>query len=268
MADFKLAEAEFGRQAQILEALLETIELVGQQDETSPTVIAGKPVEPLPPGGQNTMAAAAVVLLAAHFEEYIRQQIEEFAKSTISEYAHMDRDQQEKLVDHYWRAGSGRMGRIRPKGDPAWASGAQRLLLQLLEYPIRQNISAFIAGMLAEHENNMRWDTITELTARVGAQKLADKLFKSSALKAQIGNPKKDAFAPAIRLRLNEFYTMRNEIVHSISQSSGIGPTIFRHWIDFFKTFSVAFADAVEACYVDFADRIKRNKEKLASAGT
>lgn len=265
MPDFKLADAEFDRQATILEELVKAIELIGQQDANNPVVIGGQALFPPPPGGQNTMAAAAMVLLGAHFEEYMRQQVEEFAKAAIDEFDHMEPDQQEKFVDNYWKAGSSRIGRIRPKGDPAWATGAQTLLLQLLEYPVRQNISAFIANMVAEHDNNMRWDTITEITGRVGIQKLSDKLFKSAPLKAQIGNPKKDNFTPSLRMKLNEFYITRNGIVHSISQNAGIGPTIVTAWIAFFRILTTALADAIEACHIDFIGKIATKKAKAVS---
>lgn len=206
-----------------------------------------------------------MVLLAAHFEEYVRQQVEEFARAAVAEYAFMEIEHQEKWLDNYWRAGSNRLNRIRPKGDPTWATGAQTLLLSLLEYPIRQNVSSFIADMLAEHDNNMRWDTISEITARVGVQKLSDKLFKSTDLKGEVGNPKKDLFVPSLRAKLNEFYTLRNGIVHSISQNAGIGPTIFHSWIRFFRVFTTAFAGAMEECHSDFVAKIAKNRQKAAA---
>ncbi|MFH1797448.1 MAG: HEPN domain-containing protein [Pseudomonadota bacterium] len=268
MPDFKLADAEFDRQAAILEALVGAVEFIGRQDPNNPLTIGATSLAGLPAGSQNTMAASAIVLLAAHFEEYIRQQVEEFAHAAVAVYAFMEIEHQEKWLDNYWRAGSNRLNRIRPKGDPTWATGAQTLLLSLLEYPVRQNVGSFIANMLAEHDNNMRWDTIAETTGRVGAQKLSDKLFKSAALKTEIGNPKKDQFALSMRSKLNEFYAMRNGIVHSISQNSGIGPTIFYSWIRFFRVFTTSFADAMEECYSDFCAKIEKNRQKTAGANT
>jgi hypothetical protein len=266
MPDFRLADAEFDRQASILEALVGAVDFLRLQNPTSPPLTIGSAsLATLPAGSQNTMAASALVLLAAHFEEYIRQQVEEFARSAVVEYSFMEAEHQEKWLDNYWRAGSARLNRIRPKGDPAWATGAQTLLLSLLEYPVRQNNTSFLADMLAEHENNMRWDTISEITARVGVQKLSDKLFKSSSLKAELGNPKKDIFTSALRARLNEFYAMRNGIVHSISQNTGIGPTIFTSWILFFRNFTKSFAIAMDECYSDFEMKIQRNRRNSAA---
>src|SRR5271165_4742505 len=127
MPDFKLADAEFDRQAAILEALIGAVDFIGMQNPREPLTIGKVSLEALPPGSQNTMAASAMVLLAAHFEEYIRQQVEEFAQAAVAEYAHMEIEHQEKWLDNYWRAGSNRLNRIRPKGDPAWATGAQTL---------------------------------------------------------------------------------------------------------------------------------------------
>lgn len=265
MPDFKLADAEFDRQAAVLEALVDAVDFLRMQDLDEPLTIGTASLAELPAGSQNTMAASAMVLLAAHFEEYIRQQVEEFAQAAVAEYAFMESEHQEKWLDNYWRAGSNRLNRIRPKGDPTWATGAQTLLLNLLEYPVRQNVGSFIADILAEHDNNMRWDTISEITARVGVQKLSDKLFKSAVLKGEIDNPKKNLFTPSLRAKLNEFYTARNGIVHSISQNSGIGPTIFRSWIRFFRVFTTAFADAMEGCYSDFAAKIEKNRQKAAA---
>lgn len=241
------------------------VEFVGKQDPNEPLTIGTSVLAMLPPGSQNTMAASAMVLLAAHFEEYVRQQVEEFAKAAIAEYAHMEIEHQEKWLDTYWRAGSNRLNRIRPKGDPTWANDAQSLLQSLLEYPVRQNTTSFVADMLAEHDNNMRWDTILELTSRVGVKKLPDKLYKSSSLKSELGNPKKDLFTAALRAKTNEFYASRNGIVHSISQNSGIGQTIFYSWIKFFRVLTTAFADAMGECHNDFAAKIEKNRRSAAA---
>jgi len=260
MPDFRLADAEFDRQTVILERLLETVDVCVRQDPHAPTVIDGHSLPIIPGGGQNTMAAAAIVLLAAHFEEYIRQQVEEYATAVVAEYAHLEDEFRENLIDTYWRAGSGRLGRIRPKGDPGWAGGAELLLRGLISYPVTGNITEFAANLVSEHENNMRWEIVTNLMARVGVQKLSERLFRSADLKRSLGNPLKSDFSRSLRIRLNEFYTTRNSIVHSIAQNAGIGTTIFDNWAQFFRFFTTAIAIASESSFQEFTAKINRRK--------
>jgi hypothetical protein len=264
MPDFEIADAEFDRQATILETLVATIDISARQDGITRHVIVGEELPIIPPGGQNTMAAAAVVLLAAHFEEYVRQQVEEYATAMVSEYMHLTDDFRDRLVDVYWRAGSGRLNRIRPRGNPLWASSAGPLLRALLGYPIEENLSEFIADVISEHENNMRWETITELTGRIGIRKLSDLMFKSSNLKKEMGNLRRDEFALNLRKRLNDFYTTRNGIVHLITQNIGIGATVFRSWAEFFRVFATAFATALAESFTLLTADV--DKRKIAGA--
>lgn len=155
MPDFRTAAAEFDRQADILGALLAAIDACARSAADAPAVVAGVPIR-IPRGGQNTMAAAALVLLASHFEEYIRQQVEEYAKAIVAEYAHIEDELKTKIVDAYWKCGSNKLARIRPGRDSDWAAGASGNLSCLIDYPINGMATQFVARMISEHENNMR----------------------------------------------------------------------------------------------------------------
>lgn len=264
MPDFRSAEAEFDRQAIILESLVSTVEVSARQDGIERHRIDGAELPLVPTGGRNTMAAAAIVLLAAHFEQYIRQQVEEYVKAIILNYAYLESGFRERLVDEYWRAGSVKLNRIRPKNDPLWASTAGPLLQGLIDYPVGGDIGAFVAATVSEHEHNMRWDTIVELTARVGVRDLAGALFRSAPLKASLANPRKDTFSALLKQRLDEFYILRNTIVHSIAQTAGIGETIFKGWAEFLRLLTAALAGAVEMRFNEFTSDAARRR---AAAG-
>jgi hypothetical protein len=222
----------------------------------------------IPAGGQNTMAAAAVVLLAAHFEEYVRQQIEEYVKALILEYVYLDLKFKDKLIDSYWRGASSKLTRLRPLGDPLWKSRAEPLLRGLIRYPIEDALDHFVAATLCEHENNMRWETIQQLTGRIGIKDLSGLMFKSGVLKKELGNPRKDQFTDELRVRLNRFYETRNGIVHSIAQNTGIGTTVFDAWADFFRSFTTAFAEALDASYTLLAGEIEKVRTAEDSRST
>lgn len=189
MPDFRSAAAEFDRQADILELLLAAIDACARNVADVPTIVGGVTIPTIPRGGQNTMAAAAVVLLASHFEEYVRQQVEEYAKAIVDEYTHIEDALRKKLIDAYWRCGSNRLSRIRPGHDSDWAVGANGTLKGLIDYPVNGITNQFIARMISEHENNIRWDTISELLGRVGIRKLSNLLHRSVALKVVLNDP-------------------------------------------------------------------------------
>ncbi|RWA62103.1 HEPN domain-containing protein [Mesorhizobium sp.] len=264
MPDFKLADAEFDRQTTILEALVKTIDVSSLQDAGAPTVISGQQLPIVPAGGKNTMAASALVLLAAHFEECIRQQVEEYAKGVVSEYVFLKDDFKEKLVDTYWRSGSGKLSRIRPKGFPTWSGRAEPILRSLLDYPIGTNMPSFQATLISEHENNMRFDTMAELCGRVGVTKLGELMRKSKPLNDSLNNPSKDQFNIALQRRVSEFYELRNGIVHSISQNAGVGSTIFNQWAAFFRVLTAAFANSLDLAFKRFENEIANAKQVAA----
>lgn len=266
MPDFVFADAEFDRQATILDTLIATIDVSSLQDGVTRHEIAGASLPILPSGGQNTMAAAAIVLLAAHFEEYIRQQIEEYAKAMVVDYAHFNGEFKDKFIYTYWRLGSAKLAGIRPKGSSDWITSAEPLLRELVEYPVLGNILEFRADYICTHDNNMRWDTVCELGARVGVKSLSDLMFKSKKLKVLLDNPQKNKFSSAIQRKMSSFYDLRNSIVHSISHNSGVGATIFNAWSDFFRVFTAAFSTSLAESFKLFELEIDASKRALARA--
>jgi hypothetical protein len=262
--DFRVADAEFDSQAAILEALLLTVSVCSGQDPRNPTLIQGNAIPILPPGGQNTMASSAIVLLASHFEEYVRQQIEEYARSVVQEYNYLKDEFKESLVSAYWRSGCAKLDRMRPKGDPLWVQNVEPMLRGLLVYPVGEDVNGFLASFVSSHENNMRWEVILELAARVGVKKLSDRLFRSAQLKTALGSPRKEDFSAAMRLRLNEFYSLRNAIVHSISQNVGVGPSVLHQWTAFLRTLTTAMAVGMEASFAEFDVKIASRKAAVA----
>ncbi|PBB22815.1 MULTISPECIES: HEPN domain-containing protein [Mesorhizobium] len=268
MPDFKVADSEFDRQASILEILVKTIDVSSLQDALAPTLVAGAALPLVPAGGKNTMAAAAIVLLAAHFEEYVRQQVEEYAKSVIVEYAFLKSEFKDKLIDTYWRSGSGKLSRIKPKGFPGWAGLAEPVLHALIDYPIGTNMLSFQAKLVSEHENNMRFDTMAELCGRVGITKLGELMHKSKPLRDALNTPSKDQFNITLQRRVSEFYELRNGIVHSISQNAGVGSTVFNQWAVFFRHLTTAFSGALDDAFQKFNKEIEKAKhDAAASAG-
>lgn len=250
MADFILAEAEFTRQAAILSTLSVMVDVNAAR--TAPVLVDGRALPFVPNGGQNTMAAAAVVLLAAHFEEYVRQQVEEYGRSLVGRYRNLDDDSRIKFIDAYWRSGLNRLQRIRPKYSIQWSGHALPLLRGLATFPAEDDEGAFVAAWLCDHDNNMRFDTVLDLCGRVGVKRLAERMARSNALKGALGITRQADASEALRGKLGEFYDLRNTMVHSIAQYAGIGPTIFESWKNFLLIFSSAFKDAMENALEEF----------------
>lgn len=267
MADFTVANADFQRQCDILDNLFDIVEVTSKQDGHTRYAVEADLLPLVAAGGQNTMAACGVVLIAAHFEECVRQQVEEYAKSLVADYSDIEDGLQIKMIDAYWRAGLSKLSRLRPKEDPAWAGVASTALSSFLKYPVSGDESHLIPSWLCEHENNMRMDTVLLLTGRVGIKDLAGKLSKNASLKAVVGSLKKDDFAVIVRVKLKEFYDLRNSIVHSISQNVGVGRTIFSQWAIFLRAFSNALADAMDASLTEYVAEVAKRKAKAAAKG-
>jgi hypothetical protein len=178
----------------------------------------------------------------------------------VDEYNHIEDTLKKKIIEAYWRCGSNKLGRIRPGHDSAWAVGANGTLKGLIDYPVNGLTNRFVARMISEHENNMRWDTIAELLGRVGIRQLSHLLQRSKALKSVLDDPPPGQFDDVIKLKLNQFYVLRNGIVHDIAQNSGIGANTFHMWVLFFRQFIDAIAAACESSYLKFEQSVMRRK--------
>lgn len=252
MADFRIAEAEFIQQLSIFRSLVLTVEICSRQDPFSPTQIGGAPLPLMGGNEQNTMAAAAIVLMAAHFEEYLRQQIESFGAEIVPNLPHMQPADREAFTDDYWRASQTKLSRVRPKGNPGWATSAQSIVQGLLEFPITGNIAAFDARNISEHDNNMRFETMIALCKRVSIKNAPQLLFNDINLKQALNNPtNSENMHTILKTEINEFYELRNNIVHNIAQTAGIGSTIVDKWASFFQLLATAFAGCFEKALVE-----------------
>lgn len=206
----------------------------------------------MPKRSTTTSRNAGIVLLAAHFEEYIRQQIEEYAKGVVISYNNLEINFREKLVDSYWRSAASKLSRIRPKGSSNWANVAQQTLNNLLAYPVNGNTSQFDYKLISEHENNMRYETILELCKKLSISDVHTGMCRHTDFDNSIGNPHRDFRAREITRILNDFYELRNGIIHSIAQNVGVGQPTFQRWTEFFRLFATAFAQHLTRSFAAF----------------
>lgn len=258
MVDFQIARAEFKEQTSALLGVIDIIDAVAQRPSESPT---HSPLPAVPRGGQNTISSASIVLLAAHFEEYIRQQVQEYSQAIINHISNLEEDARVKFLRVYWRGGVSRLNRLDP-GDLDWASDARSSLHSLTKFPIDDDSDHIDTRLVTEHENNMRWETITELTGRVGIKTLSDRIFGHSPLRDHCDVQKRSDMASSMRKELNSFYKLRNTIVHSISQSTGIGRSIVDKWCIFLELFAEAFSIALEQALNEFNTDIEFKLQK------
>jgi hypothetical protein len=241
LADFSYATAEFKRQIGALSNLLAATSIWPRIEATITDDALRRELPAISAFERNTIANSSLVILASYFEEYVRQQVEEYCRSSIQYYEGFDIDFKKKFIDSYWRASVTRLERIRPKDQADWTVEASVLLEGLIRYPTRDAHTHVEPKFLCEHTNNMRLDTILELSSRVGIKNIQAGLFRSSDLKKTLSAKKSDEFNIQLKAKLNEFYNLRNEIVHAIGQSTGYGISIFDEYAIFLYEFAKAY---------------------------
>lgn len=79
-----------------------------------------------------------------------------------------------------------------------------------------------------------------------------------------MGSPKTDTRTLQIRTKLNDFYELRNGIIHSILQNTGIGAATFSQWVQFFRIFAPAFVDALNEAHSKFSAEVAVTKAGAA----
>lgn len=234
-------------------------------DPAGPVQIAGRPVPILSAGAENVMAAAAIVSLAAYFESFVRAQIEEYARGVVSHFANLHVESQVQIVDVYWKSSVLGLGRLKPKDDPHWATKAASSLNGLSKFPISSDSAFADPTRLSDHENNMRFEIISQISKRVGINNLGKGLYGHRPLRSYIGAPNETEFLAACKSRLFEFQDLRNQLVHQISQASGVGNSVYIRHRDFISLFSIAYTSLLVSKYPVFEARAINGNAKLTA---
>lgn len=189
---------------------------------------------------------SATLLLAATFEEFIREMGRQYAREIVTRAASVS-DLPKKLTATAWRRSLEEMARAKidtggtslPLLQIASDARSQfEAICKFLEGDTSQNIYNHIA----HNENNMRPDQINAIFKVCDLQNVCGKICDTEMLKDHFVEEDSGQVNTKFRLALNDFMEKRNSIAHSLNPGSSVSADQFIQDVNFLRAVSTSLA--------------------------
>lgn len=193
---------------------------------------------------------ASTLLLAATFEEFLREMAREYAVQVVTSASSV-LDLPDSLLETAWRKTFDKFARNKT------AARSKREALEVLAAQARPTIEAlcaFIEGDIGQNifdhlihnENNMRPREINSLFKLSGLSNVCAKACEKAELKAFFETDDDQKAHGEFLSALETFFDRRNQIAHSLNSVSSSAPeTIFRD-VEFLSAFSKGLCRTLE----------------------
>ena len=230
-ADFSVILEEFEAELGALNKLIE----LGQASSNSPKVRVAS-------------INSVTLILAAMFEEFVRQMARQFVMQIVSK-ANALEDLPPALLETAWRRTlddlrRNRVSRNSKNEELAATVHAARpkfeAVCRFLEGDTKQNIY----DNLIHNEGNMRAPVINRLFKDCGTRNICMALCENESLRSYFNENDKGKVNGKLVSKLDEFFERRNNTAHSLNVQSSPGSETLNQDICFFH----AFAQDLSAC--------------------
>lgn len=205
------------------------------------------------PTTSNNTNSMALVFLASSYEEFVREEISECARFLCGKYQSLPDSVRHQIRNLYWSTTLQRLGYAKniltkssPKSpDPSVLTKIRPILDSAQLFVIGDDATRLEAATAVHHSNNFRPRVVDEIASRIGIANLINRTAEGTKVKTYFGVATAATAASMLRPKLDEFYDRRNEIVHSLSSTSGYGVDYVLDWISLFDTVADSMKDAL-----------------------
>lgn len=229
---FSVIYDEFGENLDALKAVVEAFSTPG----------AGS--------GKTRVAAAnsVTLLLAATFEEFVREMARSYAKAVIASCATID-DVPYKLIKHVWARYVDGFAKMqfdtKTKREDSIAAAYSRFTA-VHEFSVG-NLAKDIYKELIHNENNMRPQQINTLFKISDVRDLCHRISDKTPLTTHFNLNDQGKVHGLLVDSLDDFMERRNDVAHSIAMSSSSGPDQLEKDIEFLRRLGEAMSQTLEA---------------------
>lgn len=204
-------------------------------------------------------ANASILLLAATFEEYVRELAREYAKSVVAATDTYDR-LPPKIAAIAWKRtmeglartqigrASDSMSRDRTYSD---AQARFKVAFDFCRGDLNQNIYR----ELIHNENNMRPQELNSLFKLSGLNNICLLSSDAANLKEFFDDDAQANVHPRLLAALENFFDRRNQTAHELKAMSSVAPELILADIDLLKQFGRALAGVVDSRAPDPIER-------------
>ncbi|WP_157755505.1 HEPN domain-containing protein [Neomegalonema perideroedes] len=190
---------------------------------------------------------SATLLLAATFEEFVRQLGRQFARDVVSRTSD-PKKLPKKLTATAWKRTLENLARakIDTGGTPLsleHISAESRAKFDSVWAFLGGDVSQDIYDSLIHNENNMRPSEINAVFSICDLSDVCLKICDHEKMKDHFGEEDKGKVHSRFLTSVNDFMEMRNDIAHSLNAGSSAGPEIFYSYVSTFQAVAVALAE-------------------------
>lgn len=218
-----------------LEAISDLVRLVASGGGTSKSRVAS--------------INSATLLLAATFEEFVREMGRQFAREVVSRTANVA-DLPRKLTATAWKRALEDMARAKidtgGTSTPLLHIAAEArsefdAICKFIEGDISQNIYKHVV----HNENNMRPDQINAIFKVSDLGNVCGKISESDFLKNYLAEDDSDRTHSKFIVALNDFMDKRNGIAHSLNPGSSASAEHFLNDVKLLRAVALAMASCL-----------------------
>jgi hypothetical protein len=218
-----------------MEALVRTGGLTSKRPKIDLAKVTGRT--------ENTVNAMSMVFLASSFEEFTREEIGQCADHLAVKFGGLNVELRNSIRANYWAVWLDRVrgqqtimtGKKKKAVDNGALNKVRMMLSSADGFVIREDAAFIERDNVTYHQRNFRPHVVDEIARRLGLDNFMDSVADSTQLRNHFGTNKKAEVAEKLRAKLDDFYRRRNEIVHSLSASTGYGADIVLDFIELFE---------------------------------
>jgi RiboL-PSP-HEPN len=205
------------------------------------------------PTTSNNTNSMALVFLGSSYEEFVREEISECARLLSSKYTTLPEAVRHSVRGAYWKTSLQRLGFVKSILTKSKPQSPEQLILTKIR-PILDTAQLFVVGddptnidaaTIVHHSNNFRPRVVDEISARIGIQNLISRTAEGVRIKTYFDVATAREAASLLHPRLDDFYDRRNELVHSLSSTTGYGVDYVLEWIALFEVVADSMKDAL-----------------------
>jgi hypothetical protein len=228
LADLELSFEEFSSE---LDALAE--------------MAAGAPGTQLTSRARIAAANGATLLLAATFEEFVRQQVKT-AYQEKARRATTIADFPDRIASRVWRRSLEKLARTNFAEIEANTIEIDKQVASILSFCLRKELNADVGETLAHNESNMQPRQLNELFNNIGIKDICAKSCEFQDIIDHLGCDSAGKANALLVAKVEDFFKRRNLIAHAIKFGSSSGPSELFQDIETLRIFGLNLSKAID----------------------
>lgn len=204
-----------------------------------------------PPKARIAAANSATLLVAATFEEFVREMAREFARAVVTNTESFEKLPR-KLASTAWRRTMDGLSKVRFDGDQAGAGaesvfGAAQARFKVIYEFCKGDLTQDIYRDLIHNENNMRPNELNGLFKVSGLSDVCMMLSDKQPMLEIFGEAESGKAHGKLLSGLEDFFERRNTIAHALNLHQSSSPEQIVNDINLLKSFGKALCETLDA---------------------